>query len=148
MIKYKTYCKNIPTKFPEVTDCMCNKPRGGLWGCRNDEWKDWCITEQFHLEGLEKVFYWRLKKGSKVYRIKTKKDFVNLVNKYGNTRYDSIDFISMKQDYDAIEVVGNIVYKLRYGGIDTGHRFIDMMGLNVWDIPSICVLNLEKVKRL
>ena len=104
MIKYKTYCKNIPTKIPEVTDCMCNKPIGGLWGCRGNEWKEWCEAEQHNLAGLRKVFYWRLKKGSKVYRIKTKKDFINLVNKYGSTRYDSIDFIKISQLYEHFKV--------------------------------------------
>lgn len=145
MIKYKTYCHKLPKKLYEVTDSMCNKPVGGLWGCRGNEWKEWCKSEQFNTKNLRKAFIWRLKRGSKVYRIKTIKDFVKLINLYGNSKYDSIDYLEMKKDYDAIEVVGTVVRKLHFGGPDTGHRFIDMMGLNTWDVPSICVLNLNQV---
>ena len=145
MIRYKTYCKKIPTKLEGVTDSFCNKPRGGLWGCRGDEWKNWCLDEDFNLSGLKHNFYWRLKKGSKVYRIRTESDFIKLVTKYGNNKLTSIDYMQMKKDYDAIEVIGKIVHKLRYGCKDTGHNLIDLMGLNVWDVPSICVMNIERV---
>lgn len=148
MIIYKTYCKNIPTKLYDADDSFCNKPRGGLWGCRGDEWKDWCLEEEFKLSNLKKCFKWRLKRGSRVYRIKTENDFLNLINLYGNTKMSTIDYMEMKKDYDAIEVVGNIVYKLRYGCKDTGHSLIDIIGLNAWDIPSICVMNTGRVKRL
>ena len=53
---------------------------------------------------------------------------------------DTIDFVEMSKDYDAVEVVGDIVWKLRYGCDD------DYKGLYSWDVPSICVLNVDKVK--
>lgn len=145
---YRTYCKEIPEQLDDITNSFCNKPMGGLWGCRGNEWKNWCKSEHHRLDHLKQVFYWTLADNAKCYRIHTEEDFIKLIKKYGNTKYDSIDYMQMKKDYDAIEVVGNVVYELRYGCKDTGHKFIDMMGLNAWDIPSICVMNTDKVVRL
>lgn len=142
---YRTYCDIIPNNLQDVTDSFCNKPVGGLWGCRGNEWHDWCVAEDFHLEKLKQVFYWKLTEDCRLYSIETQQDFIHLIDSYGNNRYDSIDYLAMKQDYDAVEVVGNVVYELRYGIQSTGHNFIDLMGLNAWDVPSICVLNTNKV---
>jgi hypothetical protein len=147
-IKYKSYGE-LPVEFYGVKGSHYNKPVGGLWGCRGEEWREWCESEEFCLDRLEKHFFFKLKKGSKVYRVRTKKDFLYLFNKYSNHRkykpgYQSclgtIDFIEMSKDYDAVEVVGDIVYKLRFG-CDEDHK-----GLYAWDVPSICVLNVDKVK--
>jgi hypothetical protein len=144
---YRTYCDKIPEQLEDITDSFCNKPRGGLWGCRGNEWKNWCKAEQYNLRCLKKVFYWKLTEDVKLYTMRTEQDYLYIVEKYGNTRQDSIDYMLMKQDYDAIEVVGDIVYELRYGTQSTGRRFIDLMGLYAWDVPSICVMNTDKVIR-
>lgn len=151
MIRYKTYMREIPKKFKKVNVSFCNKPNGGLWGCRGDEWKEWCEAEEFALENLKTCFIWRLKRGSKVYKIKTKKDFDYLVNNYVmyiDGMPMSIDFVKLSKEYDAVEAVGDIVYKLRYGtcrDINDKLFLIKSMGLYSWDVPSICVMNPDKV---
>lgn len=146
MIKYKSYGK-LPKEFYGVEGSFFNKPRGGLWGCRGEEWRDWCLCEQFEVKKLKHYFYFKLKKNSKVYRIRTKKDFINLCEKYPNYSENTIDFIEMAKDYDAVEVVGDIVYKLRFG-VEENKLGFDMAGhgLYAWDVPSICVLNPEKAE--
>lgn len=144
-VRYKHYGK-LPKEFYGVKGSSYNKPRGGLWGCRGEEWREWCLAEEFEVDRLKEFFFFKLKRGSKVYRIKTKKDFKYLLKKYyrEEPKYeglmDTIDFVEMSRDYDAVEVVGDIVWKLRYGCDD------DYKGLYAWDVPSICVLNVDKVK--
>jgi len=153
MIKYKTYMNKIPKTFRKVETSFCNKPKGGLWGCRGEEWKEWCESEEFQLYNLKKSFIWRMKRGSKVYRIKTKKDFDYLIDNYIMSlggQPMSIDFVKLSKEYDAVEVVGDIIYKLRflYPNINDELFMVKMVGLSSWDVPSICVMNPDKVKIL
>lgn len=145
MTIYKTYMKTIPKEFREISGSFCNKPIGGLWGCRGEEWKEWCEQERFALDKLKTCFTWRLKRGSKVYRIRHKADFNYLIKKYplmDNNQVISIDYIAVSKDYDAVETVGNIVSELRF---NEGSCLCELMGLYAWDVPSICVLNTDKV---
>lgn len=165
MIKYKTYCNKIPKHFnkTDIIRSSVNKPFGKLlWGCRGDEWKEWCESEDFCLAKLKKSFKWRLKRGSKILRIKTVQDYINLCLKYGDYEQiiGTINYSKVAKDYDAVELVGNIVYKVRYGlyfikSIKRYKKYIigknsDIigLGLSAWDVPSICVFNANCVIKL
>lgn len=142
---YKTYCKEIPITFKGVTDSFCNKPMGGLWGCRGDEWKDWCESEEFNLDGLSKSFKWKLKQSARIFTIKEPEDFAYLLEWFSKSHEvfgKEIDYLKLKEKYDAVETVGDIVYQLRYGYGNNS------MGLYSWDVPSICVLNPEVIERI
>ena len=148
MTIYRTYMKTIPKEFREVSGSFCNKPIGGLWGCRNDEWKDWCESEDYCTENLKTCFKWKLKSNSKVYKIKTKKDFMNLLQKYALNISDfivTIDYKKVAEDYDAVEVMDGVIQELKMCPSNT---IAELIGLSVWDVPSIVVLNLDKVIRL
>ena len=148
MTIYRTYMKTIPKEFREISGSFCNKPIGGLWGCRNDEWKEWCETEDWRIENLKTCFKWKLKYNSKVYRIKTKKDFMNLLQKYALKISDfivTIDYKKVAEDYDAVEVMGGIIQELK---MCPSNNLSELIGLSAWDVPSIVVLNLSKVIRL
>ena len=44
MNKYKTYVSEIPKKLRKLNkEAYFAKPVGGLWGCKGDEWKEFCI---------------------------------------------------------------------------------------------------------
>lgn len=142
---YKTYMKQKPDKFREVTSSFCNKPVGGLWGCRGDEWKEWCESKGFALGNLKTCFTWELKPESRVYCIKTMTDFRNLLQKYplevqGSVM--SVNYQEVAKDYDAVEVVGSVIRKTNFKSTD---NIAEMMGLSAWDVPSIVVLNLDRV---
>ena len=143
--------KKLPKKFVPVISSFANKPKGGLWGCRGDEWKEWCEAEKFNLKNLKLCVLWRLKKGTKIYRIKSEKDFIYLCENYENKLGLTIDYKQLAKDYDAVEVVGDIVYKLRFGTKRSNKRTrydCEGFGLYSWDVPSICVLNPEKIVML
>ena len=148
MTIYRTYMKTIPKEFREISGSFCNKPIGGLWGCRGEEWKEWCESEDCFTENLKTCFKWKLKSKSKVYRIKTKKDFMKLLQKYALKISDlmiTIDYNKVAEDYDAVEVMGGIIQELK---MCPSNNLSELIGLSAWDVPSIVVLNLSKVIRL
>lgn len=167
MQKYRTYIEKIEyyKLWRHIFGSHCNKPLGGLWGCRGSEWDDWCRAEDFrkHIGYYE----WKLKEGSKVYTIDHENDFLYLVKTYPHLDdniifgYDSIDFEKMRDDgYDAVELsregnnklhlfigvssfnIRNII-ALEVSNNKLYHTAI-ILGLNSWDVPSICVFNPDK----
>lgn len=160
---YRTYMKEIPETFKEVVRSGCNKPLGGLWGCRGDEWKEWCLAEEFNLENLENCFEWTLKEDTRYFCIDSIDKYIDLCIKYGDMQIMSIDYMKLKEDYDAIEVT-DIVYQLRYGLMNIWEDeelekyrkrylrhpkiMIMEMGLYSWDVPSICVMNPDMVIKI
>ena len=81
--------KFIPEKFSEIkNEPGWSKPIGGLWASRTDAdfgWKDWCSSENFHLDSFSKSFMFTLKERSKVLEIHNKHDidkYIINTNKY------------------------------------------------------------------
>ena len=117
-----------------------NKPSGGLWASPYNSkrsWYDWCKSEKFRTDRLDKWFTFTLKDDAKVLTIKTEQDLCKLKNDgfyidaFTKTKYSLPfsypDFEKLCIDgYDAIEVYMNdIIYFDLYG----------------WDVDSLLVLN-------
>ena len=167
MQTYRTYAKEVIYDFRSIEGSFANKPRGGLWGCRGDEWWSWAYSEEFPC--ADTYFEWQLKEGSKIYTIENENDFVYLMKNFyhevpydirdiGPTPVDSIDYIKLwEAGYDAVELTEEANNKLHFGlrnGIDNIKNFTTMhlvnstkfttamlLGLNSWDVPSICVFD-------
>ena len=146
---YRTYADK--PYLNDVDGSFANKPSRGLWGCRDDSWKEWCKDNDFGYN--PNYFEWTLKPNTKTYIINTEEDFIYLLKKYGsliNGTY-GIDYLKLAKDYDAIELTKNGNTHLHYG-IDTKdpelqdhkYRMALMMAMNAWDVPSICVFNPSK----
>lgn len=157
---YRTYAKEVIYDFRSIEDSFANKPRGGLWGCRGDEWWEWANSEEFPC--AETYFEWQLKEGAKVYTIENENDFVYLLKNFPHEvnyglepTVDSIDFIKLREaGYDAVELTeeANIAMHLGFRSeiknfttaqlmSDKKYTTAMLMGINSWDIPSICVFN-------
>ena len=167
-VKYRTYCKKAPkTRVSrKLIGSHLNKPGGGLWGCRGDEWIEWCTENNFRMNDWKECFEWELKKGAKVLTIRSVSGFVKLIKKYfkyikveGLPCYGTIDFEKIAKEYDAIELTDVPVQELHFGVkvdkhisiseyLDHGRQIAYNIGTNCWDVPSICVLNTDKVKVL
>lgn len=124
--------KFIPEKFNEIkNEHGWPKPIGGLWASRTDTdwgWKDWCFSEDFHLDSFSKSFMFTLKEGSKVLEV----HHMNDIDKY---IYDkrSIDFEKILKDgYDGVELFHGDNYNELHDGI-----------FYSWDCDSIVILNKE-----
>lgn len=166
MQTYRTYAKEVIYDFRTIDSSFANKPRGGLWGCRGDEWYIWANSEEFPCANT--YFEWELKEGSKIYTIENANDFVYLLKNfphdisytgaYVDVAVDSIDYMKLwKAGYDAVELTEEANNKLHFGlreGIDEiknmatlqlmhSAKFTTAMllGLNTWDVPSICVFD-------
>lgn len=160
---YRTYAEEVIIDFRSIEGSFANKPRGGLWGCRGDEWWEWTNAENFPCADI--YFEWQLKEGSKVYTIKNENDFIYLLKnfphevKYGiEPTVDSIDFIKLQEaGYDAVELTeeANIAMHLGFRSeiknftmaqlmSDKKYATAMLMGLNAWDVPSICVFDPQE----
>ena len=121
MKKYVHYgsSKFDPKVFKEIQNTGWIKPRGGLWGSPINSswgWKDWCKTEEFELESLEDSFVFSLKSNARILVIKNKED-VSLLPMSGGL-YPSIDYESLKEEYDAIVFLSPAIYARQLYGID------------------------------
>ena len=137
--------------------------RAALWGSPEDaefSWKDWSEGEQWNLSALEKSFRFKLKGGSKILFIRSKKD-VDELDEILKTNTDvkesfsgltstasmlmsllgfitpenyTIDFAKLQENgIDAVEVEFNkYIHDAFYG----------------WDCDSICVLNPDAVEEI
>ena len=133
-----------PKMFDEIKNRQFIKPFGGLWASDiNAEygWKNWCKDNDFRKCNENNSFKFKLKEGTKVLVLKTKKDLKglpqdedlpiwlekNLLNDWGNVY---LDFEKLKEKYDAIEVYIDELYWKLYG----------------WDCDSLLVLNKECIE--
>ena len=137
-----------------------NKPEGGLWGCRDDSWKDWCEDNDYPCS--INYFEWSLKPGMKVYTIDSEEDFIYLLKNYsaeekdynGNPTY-VIDFLKLANDYDAVELTPAGNNKLHFSITSNDPELQDprykralLITLNAWDIPSICVFRPKNTVKI
>lgn len=148
-ITYRTYADK--PYLNDVDGSFANKPSRGLWGCRDNSWKEWCEDNDFGYN--PDYFEWTLKPNTKVYTINTEEDFIYLLKKYGsliNSTY-GIDYLKLAKDYDAVELTDNGNTHLHYS-IDTNdpelqnpqYKSALLLAMNAWDVPSICVFNPSK----
>lgn len=141
-----------------------NKPQHGFWGSPIDSlngWGEWCDSENFHTDRLDKHVLFKIKKGANIYIIDTQKDLdyiskdediedmIQSIQRRFNCSYEEaknaaliyhhknlkkiIDFNFLYKYYDGIFVTERAVNKLR--------QVNDGDGLYWWDVESICVFN-------
>lgn len=141
----KPYLNNIDNSF-------MNKPLRGLWGCRDDSWKEWCEENDFGYN--PSYFEWTLKPNSKLYIVNNTDDFIYLLKNYQFEDSDGnifIDYLKLAKDYDAVELTKNGNNELHFSIKIDDTELQDpkytralRIGMNLWDVPSICVFNPSK----
>jgi len=135
-------------KFEKVigSDAGNNKPVGGLWASPVDckwGWADWCKSNEYHEERLNKYFKFTLVNGSKVFHIRTYNDMFKLPCVDNHDRdYNSIfncakyDWLKVKQKYDAVELHMSENYPLFHDAF------------YCWDVESIVILNPDIIREI
>ena len=117
------------------------KPVGGLWASpinSNYGWKDWCLSEEFHISLLDRSFRFSLNKAAKVYTIDNRKQLYSLpIDHNKSYKIDLsirpfLDFELISKRYDAIWLTID-------GERDT--RCLRPLNLYGWDVESLLVLN-------
>lgn len=134
-----------------------NKPVGCLWSSPVDakhSWKNFVRDSRFlkKHKNLRKYFRFVIDESAKVLVI-NRRSIRKIFKKYGyervayvddgvDMRKKMFDWLSIERDYDAVYVD---VTSLGLGEL---HSLIDEYNLAGWDVDSLCVWNLKKVKVL
>lgn len=147
-----------------------NKIYGGLWACPIDSnlsWKEFCKSNpQLNSDNIW-AFYFTLKPNANIYSIDTIEDLEKISTKQFKYRYNfdsirRIDFDKlMDSGYDGIYVSEDAIKNLsgemeaitadggrkkyKYGYLNTVPGTNGLMGIEGWDVESICVFNPDVI---
>lgn len=110
-----------------------NKPPYGFWaspvGSDYWTWRDWCESEDYHTDRLDKSFKFTLTKKARILTVRSREDiFPYLIPK----KYFSykLDFYRIMKDYDGMELIH-------------GNRYLELHDneFYTWDVDSIVIWN-------
>lgn len=132
-----------PNQFVEIEnyEWMSTKPKGGLWASSLDapmSWRWWCEVEQFPFFSKDRWFKFQLHPDTKVLyidNIEILKTLPDAPNPHGLFTVDwqkNLDFVKLKESYDAIEISLSSCPEL-YNVLYT------------WDCDSILILNKDVI---
>lgn len=121
-----------------------NKPDFGLWGSTVDcefGWKEWCESEDFRTDTLDRYFVFKVKDGAKIFTVRKNDD----VSDYLYTPHlftlkymfpqKYIDFDKIMKEYDGMELIhGDNYMDLHFGYFYS------------WDVDSIVVWNPDVIE--
>ena len=133
-------------KHEPGSNMYINKPDFGLWGSPVDcefGWKEWCESEDFRTDTLDRYFVFKVKDGAKIFTVREDSD----VSDYLYTPYlytlkymsppNYIDFNKIMKEYDGMELIhGDNYLSLHYS-----HFYS-------WDVDSIVVWNPDVIEAI
>ena len=124
------------------------KPRGGMWSSPADSdntWEDWCLSNGFRLEKLDKQFRFHLAEGSKILRIKFNEDLDALYSRgYKRSDLDQYPYLHDDMYYlDFEKIVANGYDAIQV--IITAETYWSLYG---WDCDTLLVLNPDSVMEI
>lgn len=122
---------------------------GGLYSSPLDKpnsftWHDFCVSEEFDLDELNKHFDFRLKPNARVLIVRSIEDLrrfgTHLIRKDDFFDYDEflINFVAIAREYDALAVIGYYMY-------DRDSMFNYPGCFYSWDVDTLLVLNPDAV---
>lgn len=127
--------------------CCKPYPHTCLWASPIDDqdgWHDWCETNWFHLDRLNKSFKFKLKEKSRVLKVVTLDDLTNFLNKYCDQdewRSIRVDFESIAQFYDALFVK---IYTEDCEDFQQ-QAYWQLYG---WDVDSLLIFNPDIIEEI
>lgn len=135
-----------PNQFVEIEnyEWMSTKPKGGLWASALDvplSWRRWCEVEEFPYFNPDRWFKFRLKPNARILYVDNTeilKDLPDAPNPRGlSTLFweKHLDFVKLKEQYDAIEI--------------SLSKCSDLYSvLMAWDCDSILILNKDVIEEI
>lgn len=132
-----------PNQFNEIEnyEWMSTKPKGGLWASplvAPLTWEKWCKDEEFPYFTPDRWFKFKLKPDTRVLyvdNVEILQNLPNAPNPYGlATVYweKHIDFVKLKEQYDAIEI-----------SLSSCGDLYNILAM--WDCDSILILNKDVI---
>ena len=147
--KYYHYCNkplHIDYSFNKYgIKRIINKPEG-IWLSIGEEWKKWCLMEDYCLEQLYTQNEIKIIDMSKIIEINTKEEVDNFIYEYEDITirkkiYTFIDWSIVMRKYDGIII--NNFYELKFSNVLYDENY---MWLYSWDVPSACIWNPKVLK--
>ena len=157
-IKFIHYNKNLieklePRKYDQNENKYHAKPNGlwlsveGFEAPDNLNWKQWCESENFHVENLKFAHEIKLKKDANILHLKTADEIFEFTKKYPFITVDKISFNGFR-DQDTYQLDWYKVKTLYQGIIISPYNWFCRMSIEScwyygWDCSSGCIWDLE-----
>lgn len=135
---------------------MMSKPHG-FWVSVESElkdgWKDWCISEEFHLDALVYAYQVFLKENSNLLHIKTSKEITDFTKTYGGTYYETSPFNPPKSIFDTFRINWPKLKETYQGIIISPYQGDIRLHLGVlwyygWDCASGCIWDISCIQEI
>jgi hypothetical protein len=119
------------------------KPRG-LWLSDGDEWKQWCESEDFHLDEITHRHEIVLADGWDILTLGTEQELRDFTKEYGKELLPGlsmqyIDWARVVDDYDGV-IFSPYHWHLRFD--------MDIFWYNTIDVSSACIWNVEAIESI
>lgn len=111
-----------------------NKPPYGFWaspiGSDYWTWRDWCESEDYHTDRLDKSFKFTLTKKAKILIVRSREDIFPYLISNNILERKIIDFNSIMTSFDGMELIH-------------GNRYLELHDneFYTWDVDSIVIWN-------
>lgn len=126
-------------KHEAGSNICINKPDFGLWGSPVDcefGWKEWCESEDFHTDTLDRYFVFKVKDGAKIFTVRKNDDVSDYICPLRYTDvFKHIDFNKIMKEYDGME----LIHGDNYMDLHFGHFYS-------WDVDSIVIWNPDVIE--
>lgn len=127
----------------------------GLWVSVGDEWKEWCVSENFAIEDLTFKHQVILKSDANILYLDTPEKIFELSKKYPSTKEsvskligldssNELDWIKIKSEYQGI-IIAPYQWECRLALESTWYYGWDCASGCIWDIS--CIESFELVKQ-
>lgn len=141
-IHYGSSCFNLDI-FKEKAanprdNSFMNKPPYGFWaspvGSDYWTWRDWCESEDWHTDRLEKSFKFTLTKKAKILTVRKREDiFHYLIESSTLCKKPILDFNRIMSEYDGMELI--------HGHDGKNYMDLHYNEFYAWDVDSIVIWN-------
>ena len=133
-----------------TSDTRSDKP-SGFWVSveGEDDWKSWCLSEDFRLECLENEFDVILSESANILHLSSVEELLKFTQDYRDSSMDSEFDISTNHEYN-IAIRWTDLYSQYDGIIIAPYQWACRLGFDTswyysWDVASGCIWNLDAI---
>lgn len=154
-MKLKHYARTSKFDLIRDWDYSTYPPRGdkpsGFWVSveGEDDWKSWCLDEEYNLEWIENEFDVALSESANILTLSSVDDILKFTKEFTDSSMDSEFDISTNHEYN-IAIRWSDLYSLYDGIIIAPYQWACRLKFDTrwyygWDVASGCIWNLDAI---